>query len=52
MKINILIDDSLMIEAMKVTGLKTKKETIEKALQLLIHLNKQETICTTKGETA
>lgn len=36
MRTNIDIDDELMAEAMKVTGLSTKKETVEEALRQLV----------------
>ena len=36
MRTNIEIDDSLLEEAMSATGLKTKKATIEEALQRLV----------------
>ena len=36
MRTNIDIDDSLMEQAKKLSGLSTKKEVVEKALELLI----------------
>ena len=36
MRTNIEIDDDLMQEAMDVTGLKTKKETVDEALRALV----------------
>ncbi|MGF1476362.1 MAG: type II toxin-antitoxin system VapB family antitoxin [Geminicoccaceae bacterium] len=36
MRTNIVIDDDLMAEAMRVSGLKTKRETVEAALRLFI----------------
>lgn len=41
MRTNIEIDDRLMQDALKVTGLKTKRETVELALQTLLRLRKQ-----------
>jgi len=41
MRTNIVIDDELMAEAMELTGLKTKRAVVEKALQTLIQLNRQ-----------
>ncbi|HRO91759.1 MAG TPA: type II toxin-antitoxin system VapB family antitoxin [Promineifilum sp.] len=41
MRTNIVIDDELMAEAMELTGLKTKRAVVEKALQALIQLNRQ-----------
>lgn len=50
MRINIVIDDSLMADALKVSGLKTKKAAIELGLKTLIHLKQQESIKTFKGK--
>jgi len=36
MRTNIDIDDALLKEAMKVTGQKTKKATVEEALRLIV----------------
>jgi Arc/MetJ family transcription regulator len=36
MRTNIDIDDALLEEAMKVTGQKTKKATVEEALRLIV----------------
>ena len=44
MRINIVIDDDLMSEAMKLSGLKTKKDAVETALRLLVSIKKQENI--------
>lgn len=41
MRTNTVIDDELMAEAMELTGLKTKRAVVEKALQTLIQLNRQ-----------
>jgi Arc/MetJ family transcription regulator len=41
MRTNIVIDDRLMNEALKLTGYKTKKETVEEGLKLLIALRTQ-----------
>ena len=35
MRTNIVIDDALMAEALRVTGLKTKREAVEAGLRLL-----------------
>lgn len=50
MRTNIVIDDSLMNDALQVTGLKTKKEAVELALKTLIRLKKQEEIKKFKGK--
>jgi len=41
MRTNIEIDDVLMREAQKVSGHATKKQTVEKALRLMIRLRRQ-----------
>lgn len=50
MKTNIIIDEQLIADALKVTGLKTKKEVIEMGLKTLIDLKKQEQIKQFKGK--
>jgi Arc/MetJ family transcription regulator len=50
MRTNIVIDDQLMNDALKATGLKTKKEAVELGLKMLIKLNQQEKIKGLKGQ--
>lgn len=50
MRTNIVIDDKLMADALKVTGLQTKKEAVEEGLKALIMLNKQAGIRNLKGK--
>jgi len=50
MRTNIEIDDSLMADALKVTGLSTKKEAVELGLKALIKLNKQGSIRSLRGK--
>lgn len=50
MRTNIVIDDQLMEEALKVTGLPTKRAVVEEALQLLIKVRKQTGIRRLKGK--
>ena len=50
MRTNIIIDDNLMEEAMKISQLKTKKATVETGLRLLIKLKKQERIKELRGK--
>lgn len=50
MRTNIIIDDMLMTEALDISGYKTKKETVEAALKLLIRLNKQSDIRKYRGK--
>lgn len=41
MRTNIDIDDELLAEAMKATGQKTKRATVEEALREIVRLNRQ-----------
>lgn len=50
MRTNIVIDDQLMNEALKATGFKTKKETVEQGLKLLVRQNKQQAIRKLRGK--
>jgi Arc/MetJ family transcription regulator len=50
MRTNIVIDDDLMADALKVTGLKTKREAVELGLKTLIKINKQESIRRFRGK--
>ena len=50
MRTNIEIDDKLMNDALKATGLKTKKEAVELGLKTLIKLKKQEGIKRFRGK--
>ena len=47
---NIEIDDNLMADALKATGLNTKKEAVELGLKALIKLNKQASIRALRGK--
>lgn len=44
MRTNIDIDDDLMAEAQKLSGLKTKKATVEEGLRTLIRLHRQASV--------
>ena len=50
MRTNIVIDDQLMAEALKATGLATKKQAVEEGLKALIRLKKQAEIRRLKGK--
>ncbi|MCU7837735.1 MAG: type II toxin-antitoxin system VapB family antitoxin [gamma proteobacterium symbiont of Taylorina sp.] len=50
MRTNIVIDDELMADALKTTGLTTKKEAVELGLKMLIRLNKQQEIRKLRGK--
>ncbi len=50
MRTNIEIDDKLMRDVLKATGLKTKKDAVELGLKTLIRLKKQENIKQFRGQ--
>lgn len=50
MRTNIVIDDTLMDDALKATGLTTKKEAVEMGLKLLIKQNKQQALRKLRGK--
>ena len=50
MRTNIVIDNSLMRQAMKATGLSTKKAVVEEGLRLLIKVKGQEGIRCLRGK--
>ena len=50
MRTNIVIDDQLIQEAMKATGLETKRAVVDAALRLLVDLSKQERIRKLRGK--
>jgi Arc/MetJ family transcription regulator len=50
MRTNIVIDDKLMRESLRATGLKTKREAVELGLQTLVRLQKQAGIRSLRGK--
>ncbi len=50
MRTNIVIDDKLMRDTLRATGLKTKREVVELALQTLLRLTKQGEIRRWRGK--
>jgi len=50
MRTNIVIDDELMASALKMTGVRTKREAVELGLKTLIRLKKQEKIRQFRGK--
>ena len=50
MRTNIEIDDKLMNETLRLTGLKTKREAVELGLKTLLRLRKQEQIKRFRGK--
>ncbi len=50
MRTNIVVDDNLMAEALKLSEIKTKKSVVDKALKLLVQVKRQESIRNLKGK--
>lgn len=50
MRTNIVIDDKLMADAMRATGLKTKRAVVELGLRRLVQLDAQARIRELKGK--
>jgi Arc/MetJ family transcription regulator len=50
MRTNIDIDDALMEDAQKASGLATKKQTVEQALRLMIRLRRQRDVDSAFGK--
>jgi Arc/MetJ family transcription regulator len=50
MRTNIVIDDKLMEETLRATGLKTKREAVELGLRTLLRLRKQAEIRQYRGK--
>jgi Arc/MetJ family transcription regulator len=50
MRTNVVVDDELMAQAMKQTGLKTKKAVIEEALRTLVRVKSQEQVRSLRGK--
>lgn len=49
MRTNIVIDDQLMTDALKASGLSTKKEAVEQGLRLLVRQSQQQEIRKLRG---
>lgn len=50
MRTNIVIDDDLMAQALKATGLETKKDVVEQGLKLLVKRSEQQSIRDLRGK--
>ena len=50
MRTNIVIDDKLMRETLRLTGLKTKREAVELGLRTLVRLRQQEKVRHFRGK--
>jgi len=50
MRTNIVIDDELMAETLRMTGLKTKREVVEQGLKALLQLQYQSELRALRGK--
>lgn len=50
MRTNIDIDDQLMTEALRLTGIATKREVVELALRTLLRVHQQQEIRNLRGQ--
>lgn len=50
MRTNVVIDDSLMADAMRATGVQTKREAVELGLKTLVRLGAQANIRRLRGK--
>lgn len=50
MRTNIVIDDDLMANALKATGLKTKRDVVEQGLKLIVLRQNQQAIRGLRGK--
>lgn len=50
MRTNIVIDDQLITDVQKITGIKTKKDAVEEGLKLLLRLKRQEKVRSRRGK--
>ena len=50
MRTNVVIDDQLMRETLRATGLKTKREAVEEGLRALLRLTRQSEIRRLRGK--
>ena len=52
MRTNIVIDDKLMRDTLRATGLKTKREAVELGLRTLLRLRQQSRLRKVRGQLA
>ncbi|MCB0091186.1 MAG: type II toxin-antitoxin system VapB family antitoxin [Caldilineaceae bacterium] len=50
MRTNIVIDDELIAEAMRLTGIKTKRDVVEEALRILVRTSQQKNVLALRGQ--
>mgnify|MGYP006390469595 FL=1 len=49
MRTNIVIDDRLIAEAMRLSGARTKRQAVEESLRLMVRLKRQEKVRKLRG---
>lgn len=52
MRTNVVIDDELLKQAMQLSGIKTKRETIDEALRTFVRLQSQKAVLALEGAIA
>lgn len=52
MRTNIEIDDALMAEALRASGLRTKREAVEQGLKALVRMHRQAELRALRGRLA
>lgn len=50
MRTNVVIDDELMSEAQRLSGIQTKRQVVEEALRLLIQMYEQSQVRELRGQ--
>lgn len=50
MRTNVVLDDDLVDEAMRLTGIETKRELIDHALRLLVDTRKRSSLLALRGK--
>lgn len=50
MRTNIIIDDQLLSDAQRITGIKTKKGVVEEGLKVLLRLKRQQAVKKYRGK--
>ena len=49
MRTNIVIDDRLIADAMRLSGARTKRQAVEESLRLMVRLKRQESVRKLRG---
>jgi Arc/MetJ family transcription regulator len=50
MRTNIVLDDALVDEASRLTGIRTKRELVHEALRVLVQIHKRKSLLDLKGK--